>query len=61
MTKSDADKVKRLKVYVQHIKDRLDGAIPDKHKDHPNQFKAFLKNELRIAQNTIDTLLLESK
>ena len=52
------DKLVKLEAYKQKLEDRLSSPTPDKHKDHPASFKAFLKNELRLVSNMLERIRL---
>lgn len=43
------ERIQELTRYKEFIKNRLEAPIPDKHKDHPNEFRAYLTNELRMV------------
>lgn len=50
------EKLLSLTKYSEDLKTKLINAIPAKHIGHPDTYKAFLKNELRMV-----TLKLESE
>lgn len=50
------DKMSNLVTYQQELKYKLTGPVPTKHTNHPETYKAFLKNELRIVEAKIEQL-----
>lgn len=51
------DKLSNLVTYQQELKYKLSSSqVSSKHKDHPETYKAFLDNELRIVNNKIQQL-----
>lgn len=54
------EKLASLEKYVAGLTDRLNSATPDKHKDHPETYKAFLKNEIRMTKLQLDAARLEA-
>lgn len=50
------EKVKSLTKYLEDLKNRLNSDIPEKHKNRPEQFKAFLQREIKLTQITITKL-----
>ncbi len=50
------DKLKRYLVYKQTILNLIDSVVPNKHKDHPKSYLAYLNNELRIVNASIEKL-----
>lgn len=48
------EKVESLNKYLNNLNDRLNSPVPDKHKNNPDTFKAFLKNEIRLVTNTLE-------
>lgn len=49
------DKSKNAVVYQTKIKDLLAAKVlPEKHQGHPESYKQFLENELRIVTNQIE-------
>ncbi len=38
------------------LEGKLTSKVPVKHKDHPETYKNFLKNELEIVNNTISKM-----
>jgi len=50
------DKLSNLVTYQQELKYKLTGPVPSKHTNHPETYKAFLKNELRIVESKIEQL-----
>lgn len=57
------DKLNKLIKYQSELKDKLTNPIPEKHKDNPASYKAFLNNELRLVTSKIEQgkLLLGGK
>lgn len=54
------DKLIKLTKYQSEIKDKLSStSVPEKHKGHPESYKGFLKNELRLVTNQIEAGKLE--
>ncbi len=43
-----------LAKYVQVLKDRASTPVPLKHVNRPEAYKAFLQNELKLAQSKLD-------
>lgn len=52
------DKLKKLETYKAKIESMLSSPIPEKHKDSPHTFIAFLNNELRIVKAQIEEVKL---
>lgn len=56
------EKLKRLNTYLQKMNDKLnDKIVPEKHKDHPESYKRFLNNEIRMTKLQIDAIMLNSQ
>jgi hypothetical protein len=53
------DKLEKLNLYLKKMKSKLEDGIPEKHKNRPEQYKAFLEREIKMFKNQIDTALLE--
>jgi len=53
------EKMKSLKRYLEKLQDRKSAPTPDKHKDHPNTFIAFLDHEIKMVKSTIEAAELE--
>lgn len=51
---SNKDKIIKITSYINHITERLSQPTPDKHKDSPKTYKAFLENELRLAKAKLE-------
>lgn len=49
----------RLERYIASVKDRLAAPVPEKHKGHMKEFKAFLQNDLALTQNRLDNIKLK--
>jgi len=54
------EKIVSLEKYLDHLKSRLKDEVPPKHKKHPNTFKQFLNNEIRIVSAALEKAKLES-
>lgn len=50
--------IKRLSQYKQLLENRLEAPTPEKHKDHPETFKRFLKNEIEAVKAKLDAARL---
>lgn len=50
------DQVPRLTRYVELLKQRLAGGIPEKHAHRPEVFKDMLKLDIKKTQAKIDKL-----
>ena len=55
-----AEKIASLTKYVNEHKNRLSSPTPEKHKNHPDAYKAYLSLEITKAQRTIDKLLTKA-
>ena len=53
------DKLKKLDKYLASLEDRVNSAIPLKHKNHPESYKRFLKNEIDTVKRQIADAKLE--
>lgn len=51
-----AEKIASLTKYVQDHQVRLTSPTPEKHKEHPEAYKAYLSLEIVKANRTIDKL-----
>lgn len=51
-----AEKIASLTKYVADHQARLSSPTPEKHKSHPEAYKAYLSLEITKAQRTIDKL-----
>jgi hypothetical protein len=47
------DKIESLSKYKLSIENKLLEPTPAKHKHRPEQYKTFLKNELKLVTSTI--------
>lgn len=47
------DKIKKLLKYQAKVKEQLGSNIPDKHRDRPDAYKAFLQRELETVTRSI--------
>lgn len=50
------NKLKNLEKHLQEVKNKLSEQTPAKHKSHPETYKNFLTNEVKLTQNTINRL-----
>ena len=50
------DKVARLQRYVEVLKQRLNGMVPEKHAHRPEVFKDMIQRDIRKTQAQIDKL-----
>ena len=50
------DKVARLQKYVEFLKQRLNGAVPERHAHRPEVFKEMIQLDLKKTQFQIDKL-----
>lgn len=48
------EKLVSLLKYKQELLNRISGPVPEKHKDHVNEFKNFLQNELNLVNSTLE-------
>ncbi len=55
----DKKKLVSLQAYRDKLKDRLAAEVPNKHVGHPDSYKAFLKNELRLIELKIEAAKLD--
>ena len=53
------EKLVKLQRYLDEMTARSKSAIPDKHKDHPAQYKAFLAREIAMVQSQLDAAKLD--
>lgn len=53
------EKLVNLTNYMNDMIDRLKGNTPEKHKDHPEQYKNFLKHEIELVKAKLDDARLE--
>lgn len=51
-----AEKIQSLTKYVEEHKARLAAPVSDKHKSHPEAYKAYLNLEIKKAERSIDKL-----
>lgn len=51
---NNKEKLVRLQRYLDQLTNRLSSPVPDKHKDHPVEFKHFLTNEVRLVKLKIE-------
>ena len=54
------EKKEKLVKYLNGLKSRLEDGIPNKHKDHPETFLAFLKREIRVVEAQLEAARLDS-
>lgn len=50
------EKIASLTKYINEHKSKLTSPVPEKHKNHPESYKDYLKLEITKAQRTIDKL-----
>ncbi len=50
------DKVQKLTKYAEHIKQRLNSAVPERHTHRPQVFKDMLKLDLKKTIAKIEKL-----
>jgi hypothetical protein len=55
------EKLQSLTRYIEEHKARLASPTPEKHKNHPEAYKAYLELEIKKAQRTIDRMRSEGK
>lgn len=55
---NNKEKLESLLKYKEKHEDLLKSPIPESHKNHPETYKAYLYNEIRLVQITIDKLKL---
>lgn len=55
------EKANKLQKYCDSIKNRLEGTVPEKHKNNPDTYRAFLKNEFDAASKKVADLRLTEK
>lgn len=49
------EKLVSLKKYMTDMTNRLESPnTPEKHKGHPEHYKAFLRNEIRMVKQKLD-------
>lgn len=53
------EKVKSLQKYLEITQNKLNSAIPEKHKDHPATYKRFLQNEIQTVQKQLDAAKMD--
>lgn len=53
------DELIRLQKYESHIKDKISGQTPEKHKNRDSNYRQFLSTELKKVQTKINNLKLE--
>lgn len=50
------EKLVNLLKYSEDLKNKLSSPVPAKHINHPESYKLFLKNEIRLADKKITSL-----
>lgn len=50
------NEISRLTKYLDNVKTRMSSAIPEKHKNRPNEYKAWLKLEFKRTSKKIESL-----
>lgn len=53
------EKLTSLEKYITSLKNRLSDKTPEKHKDHQDTYRAFLKSEIEKTASTIEASKLE--
>lgn len=53
------DKQKKLEKYLQHLINRLEAPVPEKHSGHPETFRLFLTREIGTVKSQLDAAKLE--
>lgn len=53
-------KLKQLVKYQEVIKQKLEDSTPAKHSSHPETYKAYLANEMRIVTDQINAIKLKA-
>lgn len=53
---NNTEKINRLETYVDGLKTRLSGKVPEKHKDSPESFKQMLEIDLKKTQAMLNKL-----
>lgn len=53
------EKMKSLRKYLSALKDRKTSELPEKHKNHPKTFHAFLDHEIKMVKEKIEAAELE--
>lgn len=48
------EKLVSLKRYLDHLTNRLSSPTPEKHQSHPQTYKAFLENEIRLVSSQLE-------
>lgn len=50
------EKTIKLQKYADDTKNKLQGAIPEKHKNNPETYKNFLKHELVMVNKSLEEM-----
>lgn len=53
------EKKASLTKYVQELTNKLETAVPSKHKGHPESYKQFLQREITIVKAQLEAAKLE--
>lgn len=53
------EKLTSLLMYKLMLEDRLAAGVPDKHKDHPEAYQAFLRHEIEMVSIKVEIAKLE--
>lgn len=53
------EKMIKLEKYLLTLQQRLDSSVPQKHTNHPETYKRFLRNEISLVKGTIERAKLE--
>lgn len=56
-----SEKAQSLLSYIEAHKSRLAAPTPEKHKNHPEAYKAYLQLEIKKAERTLDKMRSEGK
>jgi hypothetical protein len=54
------EKLITLSKYLEDLKNRLSGAVPPKHANHPETYKNFLRNEISAANKKLEEIKLSA-
>jgi hypothetical protein len=50
------DKIQKLQIYAEKLKQRLSSTVPEKHKHRPEIFKEILRIDLKKTEQRIEKL-----
>lgn len=51
-----SDRISRLTKYLDHIKSRVGSTIPERHKNRPEAYKAWLALEVKRTTKKLESL-----